>query len=122
MDRKELYQTESDLCRILTHPIRLHILDELRDGEKSAGDLSRGLDTSKANVSVHLAKLRKAGAVAVRREGQKRYYSVAFSRIFDAFDIMREVLMDVLSAQGIMYEELKNQCERKGGRRARIKQ
>ncbi|UCH79446.1 MAG: metalloregulator ArsR/SmtB family transcription factor [Candidatus Coatesbacteria bacterium] len=107
MERKDLYQRESDLCRILTHPVRLHLLDELRGGEKSAGELCAGLDTTSANVSAHLAQLRKAGAVTVRREGQKLYYSVKYGRIFEAFDIMREVLMAVLSDQEALYEEMK---------------
>jgi DNA-binding transcriptional ArsR family regulator len=121
MDRKKLYENESDLCRILTHPVRLHILDELREGEKSAGELSEGLDSTKANVSAHLATLRKAGVVSARREGQRIYYSVKFPRIYEAFDIMRGVLMSVLSDQGAMYEELKGLYKDAGGRRAKSK-
>jgi DNA-binding transcriptional ArsR family regulator len=121
MERKKLYENESDLCRILTHPARLHILDELRDGEKSAGELSAGLDTTKANVSAHLASLRRAGVVSTRREGQRIYYAVKFPRIYEAFDIMRGVLMAVLSDQGAIYEELKSLYKDAGGRRAKSK-
>lgn len=121
MDRKKLYQSESELCRILTHPVRLHILEELRDGEKSAGELGEGLDSTKANVSAHLATLRQAGVVAVRREGQKLYYSVTRPRIYEAFDVMREVLMSVLSDQGAIYEELKDFYKDRGARRAKPK-
>jgi DNA-binding transcriptional ArsR family regulator len=121
MDRQKLYQNESELCSILTHPVRLHILDELRDGEKSAGELGEGLDSTKANVSAHLAKLRKAGVVAVRRDGQKLYYSVTHPRIYEAFDVMREVVMSVLSDQGAIYEELKNFYRDKRAHRAKPK-
>jgi DNA-binding transcriptional ArsR family regulator len=121
MDRKKLYQSESDLCRILTHPVRLHVLDELRRGEKSAGELCAGVDSTKANVSAHLAMLRKAGVVSVRRDGQKIYYSIKFPRIYEAFDIMRDVLMSVLSDQGTMYEEFKNLHKERGNRRAKPK-
>jgi DNA-binding transcriptional ArsR family regulator len=107
MEREDLYQSESELCRILTHPVRLRILDELREGEKAAGELCPGLDTTKANISAHLALLRKAGAVAVRRDGQRLYYSVSYPRIFEAFDIMRGVLLTILSEQGAKYEKLK---------------
>lgn len=121
MDREKLYQSESDLCRILTHPIRLRILDELRHGEKSAGELCEGVDSTKANVSAHLASLRKAGVVSVRRDGQRLFYSVKFPRIYEALDVMREVLMAVLSDQGAIYEELKNLYKNVAGRRAKSK-
>ncbi|HUU56660.1 MAG TPA: metalloregulator ArsR/SmtB family transcription factor [bacterium] len=117
MEREDLYRSEGELCRILTHPVRLRILDELRDGEKAAGELCAGRDTSKANISAHLALLRKAGAVAVRREGQRLYYSVTYPRIFEAFDIMRGVLLTILSDQGAKYEKLKKLDYGKGNRR-----
>jgi DNA-binding transcriptional ArsR family regulator len=117
MEKEDLYQSESELCRILTHPVRLRILDELREGEKAAGDLCPGLDTTKANISAHLATLRKAGAVAVRREGQRLYYSIAYPRIFEAFDIMRDVLLTILSGQREKYEKLKKLDYGKGKRR-----
>lgn len=122
MDREKLYRSESDLCRALTHPVRLRILDRLRHGEKSAGELCEGVDSTKANVSAHLATLRKAGVVSVRRDGQRLFYSVKFPRIYEAFDVMRDVLMSVLSDQGAIYEELKNFYKDIGGRRGRPKQ
>jgi DNA-binding transcriptional ArsR family regulator len=121
MDREKLYRSESDLCRVLTHPVRLRILDRLRHGEKSAGELCEGVGSTKANVSAHLATLRKAGVVSVRRDGQRLFYSVKFPRIYEAFDVMREVLMSVLSDQGAIYEELKNFYKDIGGRRAKSK-
>jgi DNA-binding transcriptional ArsR family regulator len=120
MDKEKLYQSESELCRILTHPVRLRILDELRDGEKAAGELCRGLDTSKANVSAHLATLRATGAVSARREGQRIYYSVTHPRVFEAFDIMREVLLAMLSEQGERYEKFKKLDYGKRGRREKL--
>ena len=117
MEKEDLYRSESELCRILTHPVRLRILDELRDGEKAAGELCAGQDTRTANTAPHRGLGRTAGAVAVRRDGQRLYYSVTYPRIYEAFDIMRGVLLTILSEQGAKYEKLKKLDYGKGKRR-----
>lgn len=108
MDRERLYQLESDLCRVLTHRARLQILEELRDGEKTPSALAAGFKTTQANISTHLSVLRQAGVIAARREGQKIHYRVIYPEIYEAFDIMRGVLMAVLSKQGSIYKEMKS--------------
>ena len=110
MKNKELYELESTLCRVLTHPARLYILEALRGGEKAAGELAAGLGTTKANLSAHLAVLKGAGVVAVRRAGQKLYYSNLYPEIYRAFDIMRGVLAAVMPKHGAISKELKDRA------------
>jgi len=64
------------LFHALGHPLRLALLEGLRRGERAAGDLPVPPGTSQPVVSQHLAVLRKAGLVRVRREGRRRLYSV----------------------------------------------
>lgn len=107
MDKVDLYELESRLCRVLTHPVRLHILDVLRAGEKSPADIAVAVGTSKANLSAHLSILREAGVVAVRRAGQRQYYRVLYPEIYRAFDIVRDILADVLAKHGRLAQEVK---------------
>ncbi|MEW9552662.1 ArsR/SmtB family transcription factor [Nonomuraea sp. NPDC050783] len=60
----------------LAEPHRRQILDLLRDGERSAGDLVERLDLSQPGVSKHLKVLREAGLVAVRADGKRRLYAL----------------------------------------------
>lgn len=60
----------------VAEPHRRQILDLLRDGEQSAGELVDQLDLSQPGVSKHLKALREAGLVDVRAEGQKRLYAL----------------------------------------------
>jgi DNA-binding transcriptional ArsR family regulator len=60
----------------LAEPHRRKILDLLRDGERSVGDLVGRLRLSQPGVSKHLGVLREAGLVRVRAEGRKRWYGL----------------------------------------------
>lgn len=61
---------------ILSEPMRLKILNLLRDGEKCVQDLVEATATSQANVSKHLKVMLQAGMLARRCEGTAAYYSV----------------------------------------------
>ena len=60
----------------LAEPHRRHILDVLRDGEQSVGDLVGELGLTQPGVSKHLRVLREAGLVAVRADGRRRLYGL----------------------------------------------
>ena len=59
---------------VLAEPSRRDILDLLRDGERSVGDLVDRLDLSQPGVSKHLRVLRDAGLVESRAVAQRRLY------------------------------------------------
>ena len=59
---------------VLAEPSRRDILDLLREGERSVGDLVEQLSISQPGVSKHLRVLRDAGLVVVRPDAQRRWY------------------------------------------------
>jgi len=61
---------------VLAEPRRREILDLLRTGERSVGELVDGMSLSQPGVSKHLRVLREAGLVDVRVEAQRRRYRV----------------------------------------------
>lgn len=61
---------------VLAEPSRRRILDLLRDGERSVGDLVENLSLSQPGVSKHLHVLRDAGLVEVRVDAQRRLYQL----------------------------------------------
>jgi len=60
----------------LSDPTRRHIVELLADGERSAGELARKFTLTQPAVSQHLRTLRDAGLVRVRRDAQRRIYSI----------------------------------------------
>ena len=61
---------------LMANPKRLLILCKLAEGEMSVGAMVDALDLSQSALSQHLAKLRTAGMVATRRDGQTIYYRI----------------------------------------------
>lgn len=64
----------SDALAVLAEPARRRILDEVREDERSVGELVQVLALPQPSVSKHLRALRAAGLVTVRPEANRRYY------------------------------------------------
>ena len=62
--------------RAMGEPMRIRLLDRLRDGEATVGDLSEAVGASQQNVSKHLAVLADAGILARRKDGNRVYYRI----------------------------------------------
>lgn len=60
----------------LADPTRRRIIEELARGEQSVGELARHFTVTQPAISQHLRTLQKAGLVRVRREAQRRIYSL----------------------------------------------
>lgn len=93
-DKAMLFEMQANICQALANPKRLQVLDLLKAGELSVGDMVKVMGIPKANLSQHLAVMREKGIVSARREGTTVYYRLARPRITEACAIMREVLMD----------------------------
>lgn len=72
----------------LAEPARLHIMQALRGGERTVGDLVEVTGLGTANVSKHLQLLHGAGFVTRRKEGLFVYYGLAGEDVFTLCDIM----------------------------------
>ena len=68
--------------RVMGEPLRIRILDRLRQGETSVGDLTSELGATQQNISRHLAVLHAAGIVARRKEGTRVIYAIADESVF----------------------------------------
>ncbi len=95
----QVYRLHADICQTLANPKRLKIINLLREKEVSAAQLLMALKVPRANLSQHMGVLRQKGVVVVRREGNTVYYRLARPKILKAFDLMRELLFEVLEDQ-----------------------
>ena len=68
--------------RVIGEPMRIRLLDRLRDGEATVGELSDALAASQQNVSKHLTVLADAGVLARRKEGTHVHYRIADEGVF----------------------------------------
>jgi ArsR family transcriptional regulator len=96
LDAAGINEMYARVCKALTDPKRLLIINELRDGPKAVGDIASTLEISQPNVSRHLAVLRDRGFVTAERLGSTVLYSLASPKILRAVDLLREFMAEEL--------------------------
>ena len=93
-----LQEFKAQLFRALGHEIRIRMLEELRDGECSVGELQERVGVSGPNASQHLAVLRNEGVVTTRRDGTSVFYSIADERLYRLLDDARSIFENRIAA------------------------
>ena len=78
----------NDAFKALADPTRRKILQLLRSGEKTAGELADHFDMAKPSVSHHFSVLKAADLIASRREGQQIYYSLNTTAVEDLLALL----------------------------------
>jgi ArsR family transcriptional regulator len=108
--RQTLRQFKADIFQALAHPTRVAIVELLRGGEVSAGEILARLGVEQANASQHLAVLRSKRIAVSRKEGNQVFYSLRDPLLVDVLDVMRRYFEADLAAatamlQGLTQEE-----------------
>ncbi|MCP1167657.1 ArsR/SmtB family transcription factor [Limimaricola litoreus] len=79
------------LMGMLASEARLRILCRLVEGERSVGDLARICDMSQPTMSQQLKRLKEAGLVVGRREGQTIYYNVTGDEVVAVLETLHRL-------------------------------
>jgi ArsR family transcriptional regulator len=91
-----LRRFKAELFKALSHPGRIKMLEALRSGEKTVGELQALLDDEPGSASQHLALLRARNIVVARKEGNNIFYSVRDPLLFRILDAAREIFSNQL--------------------------
>ena len=98
---QQLREFKAEFFKALANSVRIHILESLRDEERSVNELRDILNIEAANVSQQLAILRNKNIVIARKEGNNVYYSVKDPMIFQLLDLSKAIfnnhLIDIQS-------------------------
>ncbi len=95
----EVVHQVAEYFSILGEPMRLKILNLLRDGEKCVQDLVEATNTSQANVSKHLKVMVQAGILTRRSKGTLAYYSIKDDLIFELCNLVCDRLATRIEEQ-----------------------
>ncbi len=83
----------NNVFEALAHPTRRQILELLKAGSKSAGELADAFNVSKPTMSGHFSKLKEAGLIQADQQGTTIFYSINMS-------VLEEVLMGFMGNFG----------------------
>ena len=102
MDREtalEIHELHARLCKAIADPKRLLIINELRDGPLTVGELADALEIGQSNCAQHLAILRERGVVDADRQGPHVLYSLRSEKVLAAIDLLREFMAEELGTR-----------------------
>lgn len=90
------YRLQAKTAKALAHPMRIAILEMLRQGGRCVCEMEPELGASQANISQHLAALRDANLVVSQRDGMRSQYRVTDERIFQVLNLLAAIGYDQL--------------------------
>jgi ArsR family transcriptional regulator len=103
---RKLYEMKAEVIQAAGHPIRLAIIDFLKDGEQCVCDIAAHVGAQRSNVSRHLSVMLKAGIVDCRKDGLKVIYSLKTPCILNFLACVTDVLRDQVRANSAVLRRL----------------
>jgi DNA-binding transcriptional ArsR family regulator len=73
---KALAEHAAEVLKTVAHPLRLQIVELLREGERSVGEIVEALGEKQAVTSQQLNLMKDKGVLASRRDGARVYYRI----------------------------------------------
>jgi ArsR family transcriptional regulator len=90
--KKMLFEKQAEIAKAIAHPLRIAILDFLKDGERCVCDIAEHIGSEQSNVSRHLSVMVKAGVLDCHKEGLKVIYKLRTPCILDCFSCITACL------------------------------
>ncbi len=90
--KKMLFEKQAEIAKAIAHPLRIAILDFLKNSEQCVCDIAEHIGSEQSNVSRHLSVMVKAGVLDCRKEGLKVIYRLKCPCMLDFFTCITGVL------------------------------
>jgi ArsR family transcriptional regulator len=103
----ELRRFKAEIFQALAHPTRIAIVEALRNGEMSAGQIIDQLGLEQANASQHFAVLRSKQVVVNRKEGNQVFYSLRDPVLIEVLEVLKRYFYSQLSQTMSMLKEMR---------------
>src|SRR3990170_3166982 len=87
-----LFEKQAEIAKAVAHPLRIAIIDFLKDGEQCVCDIAEHVGSERSNISRHLSVMVKAGVLEYRKEGLKVIYRLKCVCILDFFSCVTGIL------------------------------
>lgn len=91
--RKQLlFEKQAEIAKAIAHPLRIAVVNFLKDGEQCVCDIAEHVGSERSNISRHLSVMVNAGLLEYRKEGLKVIYGLKCACIVDFFSCVSRVL------------------------------
>ncbi|MHC4574891.1 MAG: ArsR/SmtB family transcription factor [Planctomycetota bacterium] len=93
-----LFEKQAEIVKAIAHPVRIAIVDFLKDGEQCVCDIAEYVGSERSNVSRHLSVMVNAGVLEFRKEGLKVIYKLKTPCVLDFLSCTTACLKQQLKA------------------------
>ena len=90
--RNLLYEKQAEIAKAVAHPLRIAVIEFLKDGERCVCDIAEHVGSERSNVSRHLGLMVRAGVLSCHKEGLKVFYTLRTPCIADFLACVTRVL------------------------------
>jgi len=87
-----LFEKQAEIVKAIAHPLRIAVVDFLKDGQQCVCDIAGHVGSERSNVSRHLSVMVNAGILEYRKEGLKVIYKLKTPCILDFFSCITTCL------------------------------
>ena len=106
-----IYQVKAEFFKTLAHPARIRVLELLRDGDRTVGELIPEVGIEASHLSQQLGIMRRANLVQSRKDGAAVVYSVSNPMIFELLDVAKTILTSSLAETRDLLAELESTAD-----------
>ena len=103
----EIFEKQAEIAKAMAHPVRVGVLEFVKDGEQCVCDIAEAVGTERSNLSKHLSVMVGAGVLASRKEGLKVFYRVKTPCVMKFLDCLKACLAEQVVEQQKLLKAIK---------------
>jgi ArsR family transcriptional regulator len=104
--KMQLYEKQAEIAKAMAHPVRVGVLEFVKDGEQCVCDIAEAVGTERSNLSKHLSMMVAAGVLTSRKEGLKVFYRIKTPCVIRFLDCLKDCLKEQITEQQQLMESL----------------
>jgi len=94
-----IYEKQAAIAKAIAHPVRVAVLEFVKDGEQCVCDIAEAVGTERSNLSKHLSVMVSAGVLVSRKDGLKVMYRIKTPCVSKFLDCLKECLKEQIAEQ-----------------------
>jgi len=105
-NKRNLFEKQAEIVKSIAHPLRIAVIDFLKDGEQCVCDIADFIGAERSNVSRHLSVMVSAGVLDSRKDGLKMIYRLKTPCVLNFISCVTEVLAEQLRGDVQLLEHI----------------
>ena len=102
----QLYEKQADIAKAIAHPVRVAVLEFVKDGEQCVCDIADFINAERSNVSRHLSVMVSSGVLDSRKDGLKMIYRLKTPCVLKFISCVTDVLAEQIRGDMQLLEHI----------------